>query len=177
MFAGLREGPLDIVGDVHGERQALQNLLHHLGCDESGRHRAGRRLVFVGDLCDRGPDSPGAIEIVRRVVEEGRGDAILGNHELNLLRAQRKDGNDWFWDEGTQRDRKYEPTAKPGHNQRQAILDFFASLPLTLERDDLRVVHAAWDAVALTAMADMNAGGVVDHFEALEQQAEAATLK
>ncbi|WP_231867716.1 metallophosphoesterase [Snodgrassella sp. CFCC 13594] len=45
---------LDIVGDVHGEWSALTHLLHHLGYDDLGRHPQGRKLVFVGDLCDRG---------------------------------------------------------------------------------------------------------------------------
>lgn len=55
----LLDGPLDIVGDVHGELQALQALLVRLGYDECGEHPGGRRLVFVGDLCDRSPDRPG----------------------------------------------------------------------------------------------------------------------
>ena len=54
----LFEGPIDIVGDVHGEAQALRALLNHLGYDADGRHAQGRRLVFVGDLCDRGPTAP-----------------------------------------------------------------------------------------------------------------------
>ena len=54
----LPEGPLDIVGDIHGEIAALEQLLAHLGYDGQGNHPEGRRLVFVGDFCDRGPDSP-----------------------------------------------------------------------------------------------------------------------
>ena len=54
----LPDAPLDIIGDVHGEFEVLQALLHHLGYHEYGVHPEGRKLVFVGDLCDRGPDSP-----------------------------------------------------------------------------------------------------------------------
>ena len=50
----LPDTPLDIVGDVHGEFAAFQSLLHRLGYRDDGFHPRGRRLVFVGDLCDRG---------------------------------------------------------------------------------------------------------------------------
>ncbi len=52
----LPEGALDIVGDVHGEWLALQNLLRHLGYDGEGNHPQGRKLVFVGDLCEFGEE-------------------------------------------------------------------------------------------------------------------------
>jgi hypothetical protein len=152
MIGTLPEGPLDIVGDVHGELQALQSLLGHLGYAADGRHPQGRRLIFVGDLCDRGPDSPGVVRLVQRLVEAERAFAILGNHELNLLCRERKDGNDWFWDEGSERDRRYEPTAKPTPAEQDEVLAFFGALPLALQRDDLRVVHAAWHEQAIAAV-------------------------
>lgn len=61
----LPEGALDIVGDVHGEWLALQNLLRHLGYDGEGNHPQGRKLVFVGDLCDHGPGKPGCTRLVQ----------------------------------------------------------------------------------------------------------------
>ena len=60
LIQSLPEGPLDIVGDIHGEFDALLALLSHLGYDLQGHHPQGRTLVFVGDFCDRGPDSPAA---------------------------------------------------------------------------------------------------------------------
>ena len=144
MFAPLPEGPLDIVGDVHGELDALRALLAHLGYDTLGRHPDGRRLVFAGDLCDRGPDSPGVLALVQPMVEAGRALAVLGNHELNLLRGDRKDGNDWFWSEGFPRDARYEPRVHVDPDRRDAVLAFLRTLPLALERADLRVIHAAW---------------------------------
>lgn len=172
MFATLPDGPLDIVGDVHGELAALESLLSHLGYSSDGAHPAGRSLVFVGDLCDRGPDSPGVIGLVRRVVEGGRGVAILGNHEVNLLRRLRKDGNDWFWNEHSDRDQKYEPTAKPEPHEREALLDFLSGLPLTLERHDLRVVHAAWDEPALVALQGQCPTEMLHLYETYEQAAK-----
>jgi len=62
-----------------------------------GNHAQGRRLVFVGDLVDRGPDSVSIVEFVRKIVSAGKAQMVLGNHEMNLLRGERKHGNHWFW--------------------------------------------------------------------------------
>ena len=67
----LFDSPVDVIGDVHGELAALQSLLKKLGYDDRGRHPDRRRLVFVGDLVDRGPDSPGVLRAVMRIVEAG----------------------------------------------------------------------------------------------------------
>ncbi len=61
----LFSGPIDIVGDIHGEIEALRQLLKSLGYDQYGIHPDGRRLVFVGDLVDRGPNSPAVVELVK----------------------------------------------------------------------------------------------------------------
>lgn len=173
MFSPLPEGPLDVVGDVHGELDALLQLMQHLGYDADGGHRDGRHLVFVGDLCDRGPDSPGVISLVKRLVDGGRARAILGNHEINLLRGDRKDGNDWFWSEGNPRDAKYEPRVHLAGEQRDGVIAFLRTLPLALERADLRVVHAAWD---LAAIAQLRAADPalsrVEHFRRWDADAE-----
>jgi len=151
LVAKLFEDPLDIVGDVHGELGVLRDLMDRLGYDGDGNHPAGRRLVFLGDLCDRGPDSPGVIELVRSLIERGRAQCILGNHELNILRHDKKDGNAWYFGEGHpsfEKERAHSEPAPAGHTYHS----FFLSLPLALERADLRLVHAAWDASAASAL-------------------------
>jgi hypothetical protein len=140
----LPDGPLDIVGDVHGEHAALASLLALLGYDARGQHPQGRKLVFVGDLCDRGPDSVRVVQWVREMVAAGNAFSVAGNHELNLLRADAKDGSGWFFDERLERDQRYQPFARPDKAQLQEIIRFLGGLPLVLERADLRVVHAAW---------------------------------
>jgi protein phosphatase len=91
-------GPFDVIGDVHGCRAELEELLGDLGYelrrDEQGRpvdaeHPAGRRTVFVGDLVDRGPDSPGVLRLVMGMVAAGHALCVPGNHENKLLRALR----------------------------------------------------------------------------------------
>lgn len=148
----LFDGPVDIVGDVHGEFAALRDLLRHLGYDSEGRHAAGRRLVFVGDLTDRGPDSPAVLQTVRRLVAGGRAQCVIGNHELNLLRGERKDGNDWW----TAPDQIDHATMRPvSDGDKAAMTAFLCSLPLALERADLRVVHACWNASALAQLQEL----------------------
>ncbi|WP_405589006.1 polynucleotide kinase-phosphatase [Streptomyces sp. NBC_01190] len=78
-------GPFDIIGDVHGCRSELETLLAKLGYQD-GVHPAGRTAVFVGDLVDRGPDSPGVLRRVMGMVEAGAALCVPGNHENKLGR-------------------------------------------------------------------------------------------
>jgi protein phosphatase len=100
LYTDLRHetGPFDIIGDVHGCRAELETLLAKLGYaltrDETGRpvnaaHPEGRRAVFLGDLVDRGPDSPGVLRLVMGMVAAGTALCVPGNHENKLLRALR----------------------------------------------------------------------------------------
>jgi len=139
-------GPIDIVGDIHGELEALEQLLAVLGYRGRGEHRAGRRLVFIGDLCDRGPDSPAVIRRVREMVEAGTAQCLLGNHEISLLRGTRKEANGWFFERDHDREAGLFETSAPAgsDSERESFLSFLRTLPLVLERDDLRLVHACW---------------------------------
>ncbi len=155
----LFDGPLDVIGDVHGELGALHGLLRTLGYDARGAHPEGRRLVFVGDLCDRGPDSPGVLAAVRGLCAEGRAQAVLGNHEVNLLRGSRKHGNGWFFDGDHDRARgEFAASAPMPAAVRDEALAFLRELPVGLARDDLRVVHAVWDGPSLERLGDDLAG-------------------
>jgi hypothetical protein len=164
LIGRLPEGPLDIVGDVHGETQALDLLLARLGYRADGRHAEGRRLVFIGDLCDRGPDSPGVFERVRRIVGEGRGLCLLGNHELNLLRHAHKQGNGWFFPEPEDHDLAsghFAGCRRLERGERGGLLEFMRGLPLVLERDDLRLVHACWDPASIEALRGDRSGDLL----------------
>ncbi|WP_042375897.1 polynucleotide kinase-phosphatase [Streptacidiphilus melanogenes] len=89
-------GPFDVIGDIHGCRSELVTLLGRLGyavtCDADGRavdaaHPDGRTAVFVGDLVDRGPDTPGVLRLVMGMVAAGHALCVPGNHENKLGRA------------------------------------------------------------------------------------------
>lgn len=91
-------GPFDVFGDVHGCRAELEELLAELGYtlvrDDEGRAidavpPDGHRAVFVGDLVDRGPDTPGVLRLVMGMVAAGHAFCVRGNHEEKLVRALR----------------------------------------------------------------------------------------
>ncbi|MCW7946270.1 metallophosphoesterase [Streptomyces hygroscopicus] len=73
-------GPFDIIGDIHGCSSELEVLLAKLGYAD-GVHPEGRTAVFVGDLVDRGPDSPGVLRRVMSMVASGNALCVPGNHE------------------------------------------------------------------------------------------------
>ena len=87
-------GPFDIIGDVHGCFDELVGLLRQLGhaVDETGftvQPTNGRKLVFVGDLVDRGPKVPQVVKLVMNAVASGAALCVPGNHDAKLMRKLR----------------------------------------------------------------------------------------
>ena len=84
-------GPFDIIGDVHGCFDELTQLLVALGYEEqpggSFAHPAGRKLIFVGDLVDRGPKIPETVRLVKETVDAGNAFCLPGNHDIKFMRA------------------------------------------------------------------------------------------
>jgi protein phosphatase len=92
-----KDGPFDIIGDVHGCADELEALLAKLGYLVSwlgdGEERActvippqGRRAIFVGDLVDRGPRTPDVLRLVHAMVASGAAFCVPGNHDVKLIR-------------------------------------------------------------------------------------------
>ena len=83
-------GPFDIIGDVHGCYDELTELLGTLGYAEqpggSWRHPEDRKLVFVGDLVDRGPKIPLVVRLVMESVNAGTALCVPGNHDVKFMR-------------------------------------------------------------------------------------------
>jgi bis(5'-nucleosyl)-tetraphosphatase (symmetrical) len=112
------------VGDVQGCREELERLLEAVRYDP-----VGDVLHPVGDLVNRGPDSLGALRLVKRLGAE----AVLGNHDLHLLHSaagSRPLGP---------RDTLADVLAAP---DREELLDWLAALPFVRVFDDLYLVHA-----------------------------------
>ena len=129
----------DVVGDVHGHADQLLRLLAKLGYERrSSRgpftHPDDRKIVFVGDLINRGPASSEVIEVVRGMTDTGSALAVLGNHEFNLLEAT------------------FSGTKKVPKKYLQH-LDWFRALPFSLETGGIRVVHAVWHPTSLKVIA------------------------
>ncbi|MBX9925298.1 MAG: polynucleotide kinase-phosphatase [Hyphomicrobiaceae bacterium] len=90
-------GPFDLIGDVHGCADELQALLAKLGYTvawgEADGLRSvavtppvGRRALFLGDLVDRGPNTPDVLRIVMSMVASGSALAVPGNHDVKFER-------------------------------------------------------------------------------------------
>jgi len=84
-------GPFDIIGDVHGCHTELTELLTKLDYAPAPEtsvwmHPAGRKVIFVGDLVDRGPASPAVLRVVMDMVKEDTALCVPGNHDSKLLR-------------------------------------------------------------------------------------------
>jgi protein phosphatase len=84
------KGPFDIVGDVHGCYAELRELVGELGYsvgeDLLADHPEGRKLGFVGDLVDRGPENLAVLRFVMANVAAGKAFCVPGNHDAKLLK-------------------------------------------------------------------------------------------
>jgi protein phosphatase len=87
------KGPFDIIGDIHGCYDELTALLQKLDYPidpethtQTAPHPAGRRVIFLGDLVDRGPNIVGVLRLVKSMVESGHALAVPGNHEQKLVK-------------------------------------------------------------------------------------------
>jgi protein phosphatase len=83
-------GPFDIIGDVHGCFDELVQLIGQLGYAEQPgggwKHPEGRKLLFVGDLVDRGPKVPEVVRLVLEFVNAGTALCVAGNHDMKFMR-------------------------------------------------------------------------------------------
>lgn len=146
-------GPFDIIGDVHGCYDELLSLVGSLGYSitelpavegEPARHSieppAGRKLVFLGDLVDRGPKTPQVLRLVMDATDCGAALMVPGNHDdrlLKWLRGRRMELNHGLLETAEQ-------LSRTGAAFRKEVELFLESLPshLVLDGGSLVVAHA-----------------------------------
>jgi diadenosine tetraphosphatase ApaH/serine/threonine PP2A family protein phosphatase len=118
-----------VIGDVHGCLDELKDLLDEVGADTDDR------LISVGDLICKGPDSRGVLDWA---METTNLQIVLGNHELRFLEHWRlgllPDEKPYDWETYRQLEDGFEDCMR-----------FIESWPLTIESKDLLVVHAGFD--------------------------------
>ena len=140
-------GPFDIIGDVHGCHDELMKLLHALGYhlrESAGmdvmEHPDGRRAIFLGDLCDRGPASDRVLETVMAMVKRGSALCIRGNHDDKLGRSLH--GNKVEVTHGLELTLAQLERRSPEF--RESVQEFLAGLPehYLLDGGRLAVAHA-----------------------------------
>lgn len=142
---------IDIIGDIHGHADKLEALLQKLGysrLDDVYTH-SNRKVLFLGDYIDRGPHIRAVLEIVRGMVNAGTAIALMGNHEYNALcfHFQESEGGHLRKHLIKNIVQHYE-TLKQFQNEQEVYedyLEWFKTLPLFLETNDFRAVHACWD--------------------------------
>lgn len=142
----------DIIGDIHGHAAALERLLiklgYHLGAD--GWQQTGRKVIFLGDFIDRGPEQMKTIQIVQKMVENDHALAVMGNHEFNAIAWATTDSNhpSEFLRAHTQKNLSQHQVflndIGAGSRAHHKTIDWFKELPLFLDLNDIRIVHACW---------------------------------
>jgi hypothetical protein len=140
----------DIVGDIHGHANPLHRLMSKLGYVEFEgvfRHPE-RKMIFVGDFIDRGPQQREVLRIARSMCEAGSASAVLGNHEFNAIgwAAQHEDGGFLrnHSEKNAHQHAKFLHQIEEHSSDHKSAIRWFRSLPVWLELPGLRVVHACW---------------------------------
>ena len=142
----------DIIGDIHGHADSLELLLQKLGYKKIKgiyQHPEKRKVIFVGDFIDRGPKIRETLHLVKDMCDSGNAEAVMGNHEYNAICYHAKDdkGN-YFRKHSTKNLSQHSMTLAQFFfysEEWKEYLEWFKTLPLFLEHDDFRVVHACWD--------------------------------
>ncbi len=152
----------DLIGDVHGCAVSLGMLLERLGyrlCQGVYRH-ASRQAVFVGDIIDRGPHIRESLHLVRDMVETGAAQIVMGNHEYNFLcySTPGKPGSsmDYLRSHTPRHHLVLKETLQAFEQypqEQREFLDWIRDMPMFLEFDHFRVIHACWPQAELDRFA------------------------
>ncbi len=141
----------DIVGDIHGHAEALKELLYKMEYREKDGvwQHPKREVIFVGDYIDRGPDIRETLQLVKRMQENCKAIALMGNHEFNALayNFELPNGN-YLRKHNDVHNKQHEQTLlqfKGYEKEWFTYLDWFYTLPLFVDLPKLRAVHACWD--------------------------------
>jgi len=160
----------DIIPDIHGQAAKLEAALAALGWRRAAlswtHPDPDRMIVFLGDFIDRGPDSRSVLKTVRELVDAGKAKAIMGNHELNALHYHTLDPDDnqplrARGEENTQQHKAFLAQFPLGDPNTRSALDWMRSLPLFLEEDGFRAVHACWDDASIKRLKVLTGNGVL----------------
>lgn len=128
------------IGDVHGCHKSLSSLLKRVKLDKA------TTVIFMGDYCDRGPDSKGVLDLIMQLQSDGYGiHALVGNHEQLLLDAATSGVDEdlaLYLENGGDQTLMSFGVSQP--NQISTVyLDFIRSMPLFWQNETHIFVHAS----------------------------------
>ncbi len=143
----------DIIGDIHGHADELRELLNLLQYVEKDGHYSHpeRKAIFTGDFIDGGQKNEEVLDIVMPMVQSGTALAVMGNHEYNAI---------CYHTEHPPKSGTYLREHSPKNNDQHSffllefkhkkkklndIISWFKTLPLFLDLNVIRVVHAEWN--------------------------------
>jgi hypothetical protein len=147
----MKEQSYDLVGDIHGQSPTLIRLLMKLSYEQIDGvwQHPDRKLIFLGDFVDRGKYQKEVIDIVRPMIEEGHAFSVMGNHEYNAIAYYTEDQNGGYLrshnDMHTKQHAAFLTAYADDSVEKESVIEWFKTLPLWLDLDGLRVVHACWD--------------------------------
>lgn len=141
----------DFIADVHGRYSLLKEKLIQLGYQEKEGTfvSKNRQAIFLGDLVDRGDEVGETLKLVKKMCEDGVAQAVLGNHDWNWLMYNTKDEQGNFLRMHNEKNAKQNEKTRSAWEllnvrERQEILNWLSTLPLTIETEKYRVIHACW---------------------------------
>lgn len=161
----------DIIPDIHGQFAKLQGILDRLGYVRRAgtwRHAdADRRIVFLGDYIDRGPENGKVIKAVRELIDDGKALAIMGNHELNAIHFHSRCESTGQYlrphnEDNIKQHKAFLSEFPLDASETRAQIDWMKRLPLFLELEHFRVVHACWSSASISTLGQKTEGGVLD---------------
>jgi hypothetical protein len=146
----LKNSNIDFIGDIHGYASTLKELLSQLGYHlEDGVYKQENRIViFLGDYIDRGPEIRESLYIVKSMCERGSALALMGNHEYNILCYTTPNGKGGYLRKHSEKNMSQHRDTfeqfKKHKEELKGYIKWFQTLPLFIETDRFRVVHAFW---------------------------------
>jgi predicted MPP superfamily phosphohydrolase len=140
----------DLIGDIHGyatELKALLTKMDYQELDGVWQHPE-RRVIFLGDFVDRGPEQVETVQIAKAMVEKSNALAVMGNHEFNAVCWATKDSQNpsqclrLHTDKNLGQHKEFLEQVGEGSELHKDFVEWFKTLPIFLDLPELRVVHA-----------------------------------
>ncbi|MBW8359306.1 MAG: metallophosphoesterase [Weeksellaceae bacterium] len=158
----------DFIGDIHGHADELQKLLVKLDYQKTNGVYAHptRKVFFLGDFIDRGPQIKETLQIAKAMVDAGNAVAIMGNHEYNAICFHLEESQGGHLRKHSIKNiLQHADTLKQFQNDQEEYdqyVKWFKSLPIFWEEPTFRAAHACWDESNIAFLKNNIKQGILD---------------